>query len=53
MVVLSSKFSILISWSPICIPLIVALASMKTASVSAAIMHITTLRVDNPGEIPG
>ena len=39
MVVLSSKFSILISWSPICIPLIVALASMKTASVSAAIMH--------------
>ena len=39
MVVLSAKFTILISWSPICIPLILLLALMKLASTSAAIMY--------------
>ena len=39
MVVLSAKFTILISWSPICIASILVLASMKIASTSARIMH--------------
>ena len=39
MVVSSAKFTILISWSPICIPLILMLASMKIASTSATIIH--------------
>ena len=33
------KFTILISWFPICIPLILLLALMKLASSSAAIMY--------------
>ena len=39
MVVLSAKFTISISWSPICISLILLLALMKLASTSAAIMY--------------
>ena len=39
MVVSSAKFTILISWSPICIPLILLLALMKVASTSGAIMY--------------
>ena len=38
MMVSSAKFTILISWSPVCIPLILLLALMKLASTSAAIM---------------
>ena len=38
-VVPSAKFTILILWSTICIPLILVLTSMKIASTSAAIMH--------------
>ena len=38
MVVLSVKFTILISWSVICIPLILLLESMRLASTSAAIL---------------
>ena len=39
MVVLSAKFTILISWSPICIPLILLSALMKLASTSATTMY--------------
>ena len=39
MVVSSAKFTILISWSPICMLLILVSASMKIASSSATIMH--------------
>ena len=39
MVVLSGKFTILISWSPICIPLIILSALMRLASTSAAILY--------------
>ena len=39
MVVLSVKFTILISWSPICIPLILLSALMKLGSTSAAILY--------------
>ena len=39
MVVLSVKFTILISWSPICIPLILLSALMRLASTSAAILY--------------
>ena len=39
MVVLSAKFTILISWSPICIPLILLSALMRLASTSAAILY--------------
>ena len=39
MVVLSAKFTILISWSPICIPLILLLELMKLASTAATIMY--------------
>ena len=39
MVVLSAKFTILISWSPICIPLIILSVLMKLASTSIAIMY--------------
>ena len=39
MVVSSAKFTNLVSWSPICIPLILASPSIKIASTSAAIMH--------------
>ena len=49
MVVSSAKFTILISWSPICIPLILLLALMKLASTSAAIMYKTIL-VGTPGK---
>ena len=45
MVVLSAKFNILISWSPICTPLILLRASiklMKLASSSAEIMYNST-----------
>ena len=38
MVVLSVNFTILISWSPICIPLILLSALMKLASTTAAIL---------------
>ena len=38
MMVLSVKFTILISWSPICIPLILLSALMKLASTSATIL---------------
>ena len=38
MVVLSVKFTVLISWSPICISLILLLVLMKLASTSAAIL---------------
>ena len=38
MVVLSVKFTILISWSPICIPLILLSALMRLASTSAAVL---------------
>ena len=38
MVVLSTKFTVLLSWTPIYIPLIALLASMKLASISVAIM---------------
>ena len=39
MVVLSVKFTILISWSPICIPLILLLALMRLASTSVAVLY--------------
>ena len=39
MVVLSVIFTILISWSPICIPLILLIALMRLASTSAAIFY--------------
>ena len=39
MVVLSAKFTILISWSPICIPLILISTLMRLASTSAAILY--------------
>ena len=39
MVVLSARFTILISWSPICIPLILLPALMRLASTSAAILY--------------
>ena len=39
MVVSSAKFTILISWSPICIPLIVLLTLMELASTSAAVIY--------------
>ena len=39
MVVLSIKFTNLISWSPICIPLILLSALMRLASTSAAIWY--------------
>ena len=39
MVVLSVKFTIIMSWSPICIPLILLLALMRLASTSAAILY--------------
>ena len=39
MVKSSAKFTVLISWSPICIPLILLLALMKLANTSAAIMY--------------
>ena len=39
MMVLSVKFTILISWSPICIPLILLSALMKLASTSVAILY--------------
>ena len=37
--VVSVKFTILISWSPICIPLILLSASMRLASTSAAVLY--------------
>ena len=39
MVVSLAKFTILISWSPICVPLILLLALMKLASTSATIIY--------------
>ena len=39
MVELSAKFTILISWSPICIPLILLSALMRLASTSAAVLY--------------
>ena len=39
MVVLSVKFTILISWSPICIPLILLSALMRLGSTSVAILY--------------
>ena len=39
MVVLSVKFTILISWSPICIPLILSSALMRLASTTAAVLY--------------
>ena len=39
MMVLSVKFTILISWSPICIPLILLSALMRLASTSAAVLY--------------
>ena len=39
MVVSSAKFTILIPWSPICIPLILLLVLMKLARTSAVIMY--------------
>ena len=41
MVVLSAKFTILISWSPICIRLVLLLALMKLPITSAAIKYKT------------
>ena len=37
--VLSAKFTILIAWYPICIPLILLSALMRLASASAAIFY--------------
>ena len=39
MVVLSVKFTILISWSPICIPLILLSVLMRLAFISAAVLY--------------
>ena len=39
MVVLSAKFTILISWSPICIPLILLSTLMRLASTSVVILY--------------
>ena len=39
MMVLSVKFTILFSWSPICIPLILLSALMRLASTSAAVLY--------------
>ena len=49
MVVSPAKFTILISWSPICIPLIILSVIIKLASNSVAIM--TAWRIDTPGEL--
>ena len=38
-VMLSAKLTILISWSPICTPLILLLELMKLASTSVAVMY--------------
>ena len=51
MVVSSAKFNILISWSPICIPLILLLTLMKLASISAAIMYKSTERIGTLGKL--
>ena len=45
-----SKTYCLISWSPICTPLILGSASMKKANTSAKVLH-NSIRVDNPGEL--
>ena len=47
---LSAKYTILISWSPMCIPLILLLALMKLASTSAT-ECITAWRTDTPGKL--
>ena len=39
MVVLPEKFTILISWCPICIPLIILLALIKMVSTSSALLY--------------
>ena len=39
MVVLSAKFTILTSWYPICIPLILLSALMRLGSTSAAMLY--------------
>ena len=41
MVALSAKFTILISWFPICIPLILLSSLMRLASTSTGILHIS------------
>ena len=60
-VVLSVKFTILISWSPICIPLILLSALMKLASTSATILYnsmesrhpwCTNIRIKESGRRP-
>ena len=35
----SGKFTVLVSWFPICMPLILTSASIKIASASAMVMH--------------
>ena len=42
MVVLSAKLTILVSWSPICIPIVLLLALTKLASMLDAIMENST-----------
>ena len=39
MVVLPEKFTVLISWCPICIPLIILLALLKMVSTSSALLY--------------
>ena len=39
MVVLPENFTILISWCPICIPLIILLALIKMVSTSSALLY--------------
>ena len=51
MMVLSAKLTILISWCPICIPLILLLALMKLESISASIMYHSTEN-EHPWQTP-
>ena len=48
MVVLSVKFTILISWSPICIPLILLSALMRLASTSTVILYNNSMDIRQP-----
>ena len=47
----SAKFTNLISWSPICIPLILLLASMKLANTQATIIY-NTIEGGHPWRTP-
>ena len=47
---LSAKFTISITWPPVCVPLILLSASAKLASTSGEIMYNST-EIGYPGEL--